>query len=124
MMRIFRLKNDEVTGVWRKPHNEELNDLYTTSYVIRVIKSKIMSWARDVARYGGTEIRAGFWWGNLRESDHMGDSGLDEKIILRRNFTKFGRGMDWIDLTHGVEKWQAFVYAVLKPGFNEMWGIS
>jgi hypothetical protein len=39
LMRIFGLKRDEATGEWRKPHNEELNDLYSSQNIIRVIKS-------------------------------------------------------------------------------------
>jgi hypothetical protein len=40
--RIFGPERDEVTGEWRKLHNEELNDLYCSSNIIRVIKSRIM----------------------------------------------------------------------------------
>jgi hypothetical protein len=44
-------KRDKVTGDWRKLHNEELNDLYSQN-IIRMIKSRIMRWARHVARMG------------------------------------------------------------------------
>jgi hypothetical protein len=50
--RIFGPKRDEVTGKWRKLHNEELNDLYSSLNIFRVIKSKIMRWAGHVARMG------------------------------------------------------------------------
>ena len=43
-------KRDGVTGEWRKLHNEELNDLYTSPNIVRVIKSRIMRWERNVAR--------------------------------------------------------------------------
>jgi hypothetical protein len=42
----------EVTGVWRKLHNEELNDLYSSSSIVRVIKSRRIGWAGHVARMG------------------------------------------------------------------------
>jgi hypothetical protein len=51
VLRIFGLKRDEVTGDWRKLHNEELNDLYSSPN-IRVIKSRRMRWAGHVARMG------------------------------------------------------------------------
>ena len=49
LRRIFRPKRDGVTGEWRKLHNEELNDLYSSPNTVRVIKSR-MRWARHVAR--------------------------------------------------------------------------
>jgi len=49
---IFEPKRDEVTGEWRKLHNEELNDLYCSPNVVPVIKSRIMRWAGHVARMG------------------------------------------------------------------------
>jgi len=53
LRRIFGTKMDEVTGEWRKLHNEELNDLYCSPNIVRVIKSRIMRWAGHVARMGG-----------------------------------------------------------------------
>ena len=53
-----------------------------------MIKLKIMGWAGHVARMGRGEVLAGFWWGNLRERDHLEDQSLDGRIILRCNFKK------------------------------------
>jgi len=50
--RIFGPKKDEVTREWRKLHKEELNDLYSSPNIVRVIKSRIMWWAGHVARMG------------------------------------------------------------------------
>jgi hypothetical protein len=50
LRRIFGHKGDEVTGKWRKLHNEELNDLYCSPNIVRVIKSRTMRWAGHVAR--------------------------------------------------------------------------
>jgi hypothetical protein len=49
---IFGLKKDEVTGEWRKLHNEELTDLYSSPSIIRIIKSRGVRWAGHVARMG------------------------------------------------------------------------
>jgi hypothetical protein len=52
LRRIFGPKRDEVTGEWRKLHNEKLNDLYSSSTIVRVIKQRKMRWAGHVARMG------------------------------------------------------------------------
>jgi hypothetical protein len=52
LRRIFGSKRDEVTGEWRKLHNEELRDLYSSPSIIRIIKSLRMRWAGHVARMG------------------------------------------------------------------------
>jgi hypothetical protein len=52
LRRIFGPKRYEVTGEWRRPHNEELKDLYLPPNIIRVIKSRRMRWAGHVARMG------------------------------------------------------------------------
>jgi hypothetical protein len=46
----LRVKRDEVTGEWRKLHNKELHDLYSSPSIIRIIKSRRMRWAGHVAR--------------------------------------------------------------------------
>jgi len=50
LRRIFGSKRDEATGEWRKLHNEELNDLYFSPNIVRVIKSRRMGWVGNVAR--------------------------------------------------------------------------
>ena len=52
LRRIFGPKRDEVTGLWRKIYNEELNDLYCSLNIVRVIKSRRMRWAEHVACMG------------------------------------------------------------------------
>ena len=52
LRRIFGPRRDEVTGDWRRLHNEQLNDLYCSPNIVRVIKPRIMRWAGHVARMG------------------------------------------------------------------------
>jgi hypothetical protein len=80
--RIFGPRRDEVMGEWRRLHNEELNDLYSSPNIVRVIKLRRMRWAGHVARMGEERGRIGSWWGNQRERDQWGDLGIDGWIIL------------------------------------------
>ena len=52
LRKVFGPKRDEVTGEWRKLHNEELNDLYSLPNIVRVVKSRRMRWEGHVARMG------------------------------------------------------------------------
>jgi hypothetical protein len=52
LRRLFGPKRDEVTGEWRKLHNEELNDLYSLPNIVRVVKSRRLRWEGHVARMG------------------------------------------------------------------------
>jgi hypothetical protein len=67
---IFGPKGDEVIGGWRKLHNEELPNMYSSPSIIRMIKSRRMRWAGHEARMGRRGIHIGFWWENQKESDH------------------------------------------------------
>ena len=55
LRRIFGPRKDEVTGDWRRLHNEEINDWYSSRNIVQVIKSRRMRWAGHVARMG--EVR-------------------------------------------------------------------
>jgi hypothetical protein len=105
LRRIFGPKGDEVTGEWRKPHNEELHDLYSSPNIVRVIKSRRMRWAGHVARMWRREACIGFWWGNLSERDHLGEPGVDRSIILRWIFRKWDvevwAGLSWLRIETG-----------------------
>jgi hypothetical protein len=60
LRRIFGPKREEVTGEWRKLHNEELHDLYSSPTLVRVIKSRRMRWAGHVVRIGRGEACTGY----------------------------------------------------------------
>jgi len=103
--KIFGAKRDEVTGEWRKPHIEELNDLYCSPNIVRVVKWRRMRWAGHVARMGRGEMYKGFWCGNLREKAHLGSPDVDGIIILRWIFRKWDVGLltgsSWLRLGAG-----------------------
>jgi len=71
LSRIFGPNRDETRREWRKLHNEELNDLYSSVNIIRVTKTRRMRWVGDVAGVGIGELNTGFWWGNVKERDHL-----------------------------------------------------
>jgi len=77
LRRKFGRRRDEVTGEWRRLHNEELNDLYSSPNIVRVIKWIRMRWAGHVACMGEDRGCIGSWCGNRRERDHLGDLGVD-----------------------------------------------
>jgi len=59
-------------------------------------------------------VYTGFGWGNIKESDHLGDPGTDGRIILRCVFGKWDVGdMDWIELAQNRDGWRALVNAVM-----------
>jgi hypothetical protein len=64
LRRIFGPKRDEVTGGWRKLHNEELHNLYTYPNIIRMMKSRRMRWAGHVARMERRGLNIGYWCGS------------------------------------------------------------
>jgi hypothetical protein len=93
LRRIFGPERDEVTGEYRKPHNEELDDLCTLPHIVRVMKSTIMWWARHVSRM--RERRDVCWVLVVKpeETHHFGNSGVDGRIILRWIFRKWDVGV-------------------------------
>jgi hypothetical protein len=64
---------------------------------------------------GRGEVHTGFWWGNLRERDHLEDPGVNGRTILKRIFRKLDGGMGWIDLAQDRDRFRALVNTVMKP---------
>jgi hypothetical protein len=63
--------------------------------------------------WGENEVHAGFWEGDLREGDHLGDQGVDGRIILKWIFKTWDGSVDWIELAQARDSWPALVYAVM-----------
>jgi hypothetical protein len=81
LRRIFGPKENKITRVGRKLHNEELNDLYCPPTIVQVIKSRSMRCAGDVAWMGKGTGMYRILVGNVRERDHWGDPGVDGRIL-------------------------------------------
>ena len=91
---IFGPKREGVMREWRKLHNEELNDLYSSSNIVRVIKSRRMRWAGHVAHMGRGEVHTGFWLENLKERECLEDPGVNGMIILKLIFKNWDWGLE------------------------------
>jgi hypothetical protein len=70
MLRIFGPRRDEVTGDWRKLHNEDLHNLYSSPNIIRMFKSRRIRWVGHVERMGETRNACRILVGNQKEGDH------------------------------------------------------
>jgi len=99
LRRIFGPRRDEVTREWRRLHNEELNDLYSSSNNMRVIKSGRMRWALNVARVVGERGVYRVLVGKPVGRKPLGDLGIDRWIIFgwisRRWDVVIWTGLGW-----------------------------
>ena len=111
LRRIFGPRRDEVTGEWRRLHNEELNDFYSSPNIVRVIKSRRMRWAGHVALMGEEKgvyrVLVGKSEGNRPRRRWVEDN-------IRMDLQEVGCGyMDWIGLAQDRDRWRTFVSAVM-----------
>jgi hypothetical protein len=117
LRRIFGPKRDEVTGEWRKLHNEELHNLYSSLDIIRQVKSRRMRWAGHVARMGEErkvyKTLVGKPEGNrpLVRPRRRWEDGI--RIDVRE--IGLGGGVDWIRLAQDRDRWRAVVECGDKP---------
>jgi hypothetical protein len=92
LRRIFGPKRDEVTGWWRRLHNEELYGAYSSLNIIRMIKSRKMGWTDMWHLWKTREVHTGIWWGDLRERDYLEDLGVGGRMIVKWIFKKWDVG--------------------------------
>ena len=111
---IFGPRMDEVTGEWMRLHNKELNDLYFSPYIVRVIKSRIMGWAGRVARMGEERGVCRVLVGKPEGKRPMGRPGRRWVDNIRMDLQEVGCGhVDWIGLAQDRDIWRTLVSAVM-----------
>jgi hypothetical protein len=111
---IFGPKRDGVTGKWRRLHNEELNDLYSSPNIIRVIKSRKLRWAVQVARRGESRGAYRILVGRPEGRRPLGRTRRRWEDNIKMNLQEFGwGGMEWIALAQDRDRWRALVNAVM-----------
>jgi hypothetical protein len=101
LRRIFGPRRDDITGVWRKLHNEELNDLYCSPNIVRMIKSKRTRWAVHVAHMGE---RRGIY------RVLVGKPRCRWEDNIKMDLQEVGcGGMDWIELAQDRDRERSLV---------------
>ena len=114
LRRIFGPRRDKVTGEWRKLHNEELNDLYCSPNIVRVIKSRRMRWVGHVARM---EVRCGVFrvlWEKPEGKRPLGGPRRRWEDNIKMDLQEVGcGGVDWIHLAQDKDRWRAIVNVVM-----------
>jgi len=105
LRRIFGPRRDEVTGEWRRLHNEELNGLYSSPNIVRVIKSRRMRWARHVARMGEERGVYRVLVGKLEGKRSLGRPKRRWVDNIRMDLQEVRYGyMDWIGLAQDRDR--------------------
>jgi hypothetical protein len=114
LRRIFEPKRDEVTGEWRKLHNEELRDLYSSPSIIRIIKTRRMRWAGHVARMGEKRNAYRLLVGKPEGKRPLGRPRRRWMDNIRMDLGKVGwSDVDWIVLAQDRNRWRALVNSAL-----------
>jgi hypothetical protein len=114
LWRIFGPKRDDVTGGWRKLHNEELNGLYSSPSTVRVIKARMMRWAGHVAHMGEVRGAYSILVGSPEGRRPLGRPRRRWEDNIKMDLREIGFGdMDWIHWAQDRDRWRALVNAVM-----------
>ena len=114
LRKIFGPRRDEVTGEWRKLHNEKLNDLYSSPSIVRVIKSRRMRWAGHVARMRERRDVYTVLVGKPEGTRPVGIPRFRWEDNIKMDLQEVGCGcMDWIELAQDRDRWRALVSVVM-----------
>ena len=114
LRRIFGPRMDEVMGEWRRLHNEETNDLYSSPNIVRVVKSRRMRWAGQVARMGEERGVYRVLLGKPEGRRPLGRPRRRWVDNIRMYLQEVGCGyMDWIGLAQDRDSWRTLVSAVI-----------
>ena len=114
LRRIFGPRRDEVMGEWRILHNEELNDLYSSPNIVRVIKSRRMRWTGHLARMGEERGVYGVLVGKPEGNRPLGRPRRRWVDNIRMDLQEVGCGyMDWIGWAQDRDMWRTLVSAVM-----------
>jgi len=104
-----------LTGEWRRLHNEELNDLYSSPNIVRVIKSRRMRWAGHVARMGEERGVYRVLVGKAEGKRPLGKPRRRWVDNIRADLQEVGCGyVDWIGLAQDRDRWRTLVSSVMK----------
>src|SRR5215469_7267990 len=108
LRRLFEPKRDEVTREWRKLHNEELNDVYSSPSIVRVVKSRRMRWAGHVARIGDERGVHRVLVGKPERKRPVGRPRRRWEDNIKMDLQEVGgsRG-DWMELAQDRNRWRA-----------------
>jgi hypothetical protein len=114
LSRIFGPKRDEVTGGWRKLHNEEIHSLYSSPSIIRMIKSRRMRWTGHLARMGEKRNSCRILVGKPEGKRPLGRPRRRWVDNIKMEHREIGwDGMDLIDLAQDRDRWRALVNTVI-----------
>ena len=114
LRRIFGPRRDEVTGEWRRLHKEELNDLYSSPNIVRVIKSRRMRWVGHVERMGEEREVYRVLLGKPDGRRPLGRPKHRWVGNIRTDLQEVGCGyMDWIGVAQDRDSWRTLVSAVM-----------